>query len=379
MNTQLLSTSLRFTSRLVSRRCLSRPHIQRAIASQALGYRAKYAVKLRQKAEEAGLSVSDLVKKAEAEKAERRKAEAEKLKAAAAKFKNEKLTESSAPSSQGEKASSVSTGERKDAAPFRALSSILNLPRLLSTPHTPEQISALWTAYHASRSGGTGRGFVCATIPLKMYKTMENSGRAYPSFVVPVPRVQQHEQSREDGKWVVGADESDPAVQKPKSDDNQNVAHEFYYLQWDFHDAPPIPTPSEDLFAKPVQTPEKGENPPTATILFTPLQEYKIRGSFATPYLVLTLYTDLSATHGLVLLRGEITPSSGAGSGSADRYMLTQEDSQLLTMALQKFYLWNEDPKQDDDLSGKTLLRTFHERPQEFKWEDLIRFSNLTI
>ncbi|CAA7259968.1 unnamed protein product [Cyclocybe aegerita] len=378
MNTQPLSTSLRFTSRLLSRKCLIRPsHILRAIASQAPEHQAKYADKLRQKAEEAGLSVSELVKKAEAEKAERRKAEADKLKAAAAKFKNEKLTESPSHSSQGEKAPSVLTGERKDATPFRALSSILSLPRLLSTPHTPEQISALWTAYHASRSGGTGRGFVCATIPLKMYKTMENSGRAYPSFVVPVPRVQQHEQE-EDRKGVVGADESDPALQKPKSDDNQNVAHEFYYLQWDFHDAPPIPTPSEDLFAKPVQTPEGG-NPPTATILFTPLQEYKMRGSFATPYLVLTLYADLSATHGLVLLRGEITPSTGAGNGTADRYMLTQEDSQLLTMALQKFYLWNEDPKQDNDLSGKTLLRTFHERPQEFKWEDLIKFSNLTI
>jgi ATP synthase F1 complex assembly factor 1 len=149
--------------------------------------------------------------------------------------------------------------------------------------------------------------------------------------------------------------------------------HEFYYLQWNFHTSPEVPAAEEDLFGKPVKT--SLSNPQACTVLFTPLQEYKLRGSFATPYLVLTLYTDLAATHEIVLLRGEITPSSSGG----DRYMLTQADAQILVLALQKFYLWNKknDPSQTSE--GERLLRTFHETPQDFKWEDLLNFSKLTM
>ena len=234
----------------------------------------------------------------------------------------------------------------------QALSSILNLPRIMSKPHTADQISGLWTAYHASRSNGTGRGYLCATIPLNIYKKMEQNGRLYPSFVVPIPRIQSEQ-------------ETDPLEENP--------AHEFYFLQWTFHASPPIPSPSDDPFTIPTTS---GSNPQTSIILFTPLQEYKIRDSFATPYLILTIYTDFAETHGLVLLRGEITPSTASGSGSADRYMLSQADAQLLAMTLQKFYLWSDN---DSDLTGEKLLYTFHQNPQEFKWQDLLKFSKTII
>lgn len=94
---------------------------------------------------------------------------------------------------------------------------------------------------------------------------------------------------------------------------------------------------------------------------------------FATPYLILTMYTDLAETHGIVLLRGEITPSTA--SGSPDRYMLSQADAQLLAMTLQKFYLWSEN---GSDLTGEKLLHTFHQNPQDFKWQELLEFSNTT-
>jgi len=246
------------------------------------------------------------------------------------------------------------------------LSTILNLQRLLATPHTAGQISALWTAYHASRSGGTGRGFVCASIPLPVYEKMMKNGRCYPTFVVPVPRVQQPLENSESSL-----------------DCQENTAHEFYYLQWDFHPPPPIPSASDDPFFKPQYTNSAGvSNPPISTVLYAPLQEYKVRQTFATPYLVLTMYTDLAASHGIVLLRGEITPSTTAGQGSSDRYMMSQEDAQLLTIALQRFYLWSEEGSVEGEEFGtedKKLLIAFHNKPDEFKWQDLLKFANPTL
>lgn len=288
-----------------------------------------------------------LIEKAKADESERRRYEAEKLKAATAT-----LRESPPPQSY-KKIPPLPVGPRKDAPPFTPLSSILNLPRILSSPHTADQISALWTAYHASRSGGTGRGFICASIPLTSFQQLKERARRYPSFVVPLPRLQE---APPEAPFVKG-----------------QTPHEFYYLQWNFHASPEVPSNDEFFFEKHAKT-SLLSNPQACTVLFTPLQEYKLRGSFATPYLVMTLYTDLAATHGVVLLRGEITPSSSGGV----RYMLTQADAQVLGLALQKFYLWKtgNDPSQLSE--GERLLRAFHESPQDFKWEDLLKFQNLT-
>ncbi|KDR85283.1 hypothetical protein GALMADRAFT_234057 [Galerina marginata CBS 339.88] len=319
---------------------------KRAISNH---YQSKYTQKLHQKAEESGRSVSQLLEQAKANETERRKAEAEELKASTSAFQKSDLAGSHAVSPDTlKKAKAPQLNERKDAPPFRPLSSILNLPRILSTAHTREQISGLWTTYHAARSNGTGRGYVCASVPLSMFHKMENTGRYYPSFVVPLPRIQPKDTSE-------------------TTSTEENIAHEFFYLQWDFHASPRLPSASNNPFEKPVQIPP---NPPSATVLFTPLQEYKLRGAFATPYLVLTLYTELAATHGLVLLRGEITPSTN-GYG----HMLSQEDAQLLTTSLQKFYLWEEGKEQLSE--GRRLLRAFNQTPEEFKWQDLLEFSKL--
>lgn len=181
-------------------------------------------------------------------------------------------------------------------------------------------------------------------------------GSKYSSFVLPVPRP---------------TEEGSEAIETP---------HEFHFMQWGFHEVPPIPSAAEpDPFipsTNTYQTPDGSTNPPTSTILFTPLQEYKLRNSYATPYLVLTHYTDLARSHGIVLLRGEITP----GSGGDRRYLLSQEDAQILTMGVQRFYLW-----QDKDLaksgstgpSGESILKTFHEKPTEFDWQEMLKYSAL--
>ena len=142
-------------------------------------------------------------------------------------------------------------------------------------------------------------------------------------------------------------------------------------MEWSFHGAPKPTT--LDLFAKPAPS----NNPQVSTVLFTPLQEYKQRASFATPYLVLTNYTDLASSHGIVLLRGEITPSTSGSidAGGDGRYMLSQQDAQLLAMGIQKFYLWSEEQgKREREL----LLKTFHDRPEEFKWEELLKHTDFS-
>jgi ATP synthase F1 complex assembly factor 1 len=250
---------------------------------------------------------------------------------------------------------------------FQALESIINVPRLMSTPHTAEQISALWTTYHASRTGGTGRGFICASVPIKLYDKMLTIGKQYPMFVMPVPR---------EGSSAVSPQDQESAV-----------AHEFYFLQWDFH-APPLPPsatgPDPFFRAPPSNAPTL---PQTATVLFTPLQEYKLRQSFATPYLILTFYPDFAQTHGIVLLRGEITPSAAAAAAipgqdiSTARFLLSQIDAQLLAIGVQKFYLWgneSDDSGQKGDRNAEKLLRQFHEQPEEFNWADLLEHARLT-
>jgi len=201
-----------------------------------------------------------------------------------------------------------------------------------------------------SRSGGTGRGFLSASIPLKTYETMAAVATKYPSFVVPVPH---------SGAELQQGDKGD-------------AAYEFHYLQWDFHDIPQISSASEDPFA----ASKTSTNPAISTILFTPLQEYKLRMSFATPYLVLTHYTNLAATHGIVLLRGEITPCSNSdGSGTDIKHMLTQNDAQFLSMAVQKFYLWDADGQGKNNEGA--LLKQFHENSKQFNWEDLLKLGSL--
>jgi ATP synthase F1 complex assembly factor 1 len=229
------------------------------------------------------------------------------------------------------------------------LSAIFNLARILETPHTAAQISTLWTAYHASRSNGTGRGFLCAAVPVAAYEAMLAAGRRYPTFVLPLAR------------------DADPAA---LVDPAAQQAYEFFFLQWATHEAPPVPTLESETapFVLPPATPPTGQNPPAATVIYTPLGEYKLRQEFAAPQLALTFYTELAHTHGVVLLRGELTATASPGADGSARYWLSQADAQLLTVALQKFYLW-----QGEGADGREqLLRAFHEHPADFQWEALL-------
>ncbi|KAI6136966.1 ATP11 protein-domain-containing protein [Pisolithus sp. B1] len=338
---------------------VSLPRLHTRSATSA--YDIKYADKLRQKAKQRGVDLDELKVQARQEARRRQKEEAET--AFVRKF-HPKTT----PAADGvtpPAAEKTPPGPRKDSSPIKPLSSILNVAKLLATPHTSSQISALWTAYHASRSGGTGRGYICASLPLEAYNRMTNVAKRYPSFVLPVPR--QHKP------------ETSPLGDMPEP------AHEFFYLQWDFYSTPSQPSATDpDPFQLVPLAPNCTALPPVSTILFTPLQEYKHRGSFATPYLVLTFHTDLSYSHDVVLLRGEITPSAAVtdakpGRDIVDRYLLSQVDAQLLAMGLQEYYLWDKGKGGEErDSTAEELLKQFHERPNDFDWQELLKRSVMT-
>ena len=85
-----------------------------------------------------------------------------------------------------------------------------------------------------------------------------------------------------------------------------------------------------------------------------------------------TFYTDLAQSHDLALLRGEITPSAAKQSSAGD-HLLSQQDAQLLTHGLQRFYLWGSSEEREK------LLTNFHERPGEFKWEELLKHGDFGL
>ncbi len=189
-------------------------------------------------------------------------------------------------------------------------------------------------------------------------------GRAkpYPIFLLPLLRTATEE-------------EDDGAAGEKK----KQVGTEFFFLEWGFHSAPPPPHSSADPLHDALFNTKKDDPmirplslskplPPITTVLFTTLQEYKLHGAFAPPRLVLTHYTDLAHTHGIVLLRGEITNSSSSGG-----YLLSQIDAQLLATGLQRFYL----PVQGaEGEKAFELLKVFHEDPDRFEYEQLIEFRD---
>jgi len=131
-----------------TRLCLHLPRGRVSLWRRTLtDYQAKYAEKLGKIAQERGVSVEDLHAHVQRQQ---RAIEAESQSAERAR-KEEDIQTTSASQVRLPPRPSV----RKDSPPIKPLSAILNTERLLSKPHTTEQVSALWTAFHASRSGRT--------------------------------------------------------------------------------------------------------------------------------------------------------------------------------------------------------------------------------
>lgn len=219
------------------------------------------------------------------------------------------------------------------------------------TPHDSDAISKIWTAYHTSHST-LSSSFLSASLPSSTYTSMLTLAQENPFFVLPLPR-----------------DATESTEGKVKTDE-----YEMFYLQWLFHATPNSAPPSSNG-----ASPEP--LPPTTSIIFTPLEEFKRSGEWASPYLVLTHYPDLSQSHGVVLMRGEITAQSATGPpGSLTNpgWLLSQQQAQLLALALQRFYCADITPRNETAQASaereqrKQALKGFRTKPEEWDWTKLV-------
>ena len=115
---------------------------------------------------------------------------------------------------------------------------------------------------------------------------------------------------------------------------------EIHFLQWTF----PSPT--------------------TATVLFTHLAEYKLRGDFSQPHTTVTHHLDLSDSNDLVLLQGQVVDGRG----------ITVEEGKWLLMCLQKFYGFeaHTEPAKENAGKRRKLMQQFSEGDETFKVEELL-------
>ncbi|KAL8741085.1 MAG: hypothetical protein Q9190_006271 [Brigantiaea leucoxantha] len=251
----------------------------------------KYREKLQKKAREEGLQSVNELKSAF-----RAKIQAQKQSPATHPHPSspEQASVSTTPPPPSEPLSTTSPPSPPSAPPpgLKTLSSYLDIPKTLGLPQ--KEIEYVWRLRHASHPSS-----LCATIPTPTYHNIESTARRFPQFILPLPR--------------------------------PNAGAEIHFLQWSF------PTPE------------------TATVLFTHLAEYKLRGEYSQPHTTVTWHKELKEAKGLVLMRGEVM--SGRG--------MSVEEGKWLLMCLQKFY--------GGEGSGrKELVERFGKGDEGFKVEELV-------
>lgn len=159
-----------------------------------------------------------------------------------------------------------------------------------------KEIEQLWRLRHANNPQS-----LCAAIPADVYRSIARIAKQHPQFILPLPR-EEH-----------GA--------------------EIHFMQWTF----PSPT--------------------TATVLFTHLAEFKLRGEFSQPHTTVTHHLDFADSKQVVLLQGSVLPGKG----------VSVDEGKWLLMCLQKFYNQSaqEGPRQ-------RLLLQFSNGDAAFKVEELL-------
>ncbi|KAA1089727.1 hypothetical protein PGT21_028268 [Puccinia graminis f. sp. tritici] len=306
----------------------------------------KYAEKINEKLKEKGLRDLEELKKInqdkiQAERIQQRKLYDELIKKARQKLNpdTDRTTETRSP---------PIAKSKQYSSPIKPLDSIIDLNKIAT--QSPSEIRKLWTAYHLSKSDPPKLG---AVIPCATYQEMLQAARKYPSFVVPLAK----------SSAVDSSEQAKPA----------DVPYEMQYLQWDFVKQPaPEPRLPDFLSKTPHWTQTTPSTIPATIVMYTPLGEYKLRQTFAQPTLILTHYTDLAESHGIVLMRGDITPNS---NGSPK---ITAIEAQMLVLRLQQFYHATPSANQDQSvhLKRRLLLESFHEQPDRFQLSELLQLVN---
>jgi ATP synthase F1 complex assembly factor 1 len=178
-------------------------------------------------------------------------------------------------------------------------------PEKLAIHNNPQEIEMIWRARFVNDPTS-----LCASVPAETYKRMSTLARKHPMFLLPLPR---------EGQGV-----------------------ELHLLQWTF--------PTKD----------------SATIIFTTLADYKLRGEYAQPHTTLTHHLELMDSHKVVLAHGQVVPDRG----------VKVQEAQLLLVALQKFYGGIEGPQQE---RRRELLEQFSSGDAAFSVDALIEEMEKTV
>ncbi|PWN43342.1 ATP11-domain-containing protein [Ceraceosorus guamensis] len=372
------------------------PQERRTLLEQKKERKLKeYESRLKVKAMEQGLSLDELTAQARQKSEAAARARVDAAKAAADSFAaSQQGQESEFTSSNGNesleqrdarlaaeiraraeaeakrKLESGDVGSGPGGSGVKPLSSIIALEKLIEAD--PGKIGELWTSYH------TLKNKLSAVVPSHMYSAMVERGQKYKQFVLPLPR-----------KISVSPETDDVQGESEKQ------GYEMYLCEWATLPPPPKPPVAQGAAPEAAASPLR-----PATVLFTPLAEYQLRQEYAQPVLVVTYYTDLSSSKGVVLMRGEVTEASNAeaaptgfqaaaaaaarGASEAEQEKLTaplqseaklsQQDAQLLIMSLQRFYLpavANASGAQERE----ELLQTFHREPEKFDVDRLCKLA----
>ncbi|PON57399.1 hypothetical protein TorRG33x02_293840 [Trema orientale] len=95
-------------------------------------------------------------------------------------------------------------------------------------------------------------------------------------------------------------------------------------------------------------------------ILFTGLEDYKARGTQASPYYTITYYKEFAETKDLVLIRGDVVFTS----------KLSDSEAKWLLETTQSFYL--------NDVRYK-LVERFNKETRDFEFKDVLRALDMPI
>ena len=184
---------------------------------------------------------------------------------------------------------------------IKTLDSFINVKKTSELPQ--KEIETIWRLRHIRDPNS-----LCAVMQADTFRRIADTARKHPQFILPLPREGQ------------GA--------------------EIHFLQWTF----PSPT--------------------TATVLFTHLAEFKLRGEFAQPHTTVTHHLDLSDQKGLVMLEGRVMENRG----------VSVEEGKWLLMCLQKFYGFEalSETARENKERRKRLMEQFSGGDEGFKVEELL-------
>ena len=95
-------------------------------------------------------------------------------------------------------------------------------------------------------------------------------------------------------------------------------------------------------------------------MIFTGLEDYKARGTQASPYFTVTFYTEFAESKDLVLIRGDVVFTS----------KLSDPEAKWLFETAQSFYL--------NDVRYK-LVERFNKETREFEFKDVLQALDMPV